>query len=386
MTDLLRGIKRTKGNFMATKETTAALVQAGNGFPVTKWAQPSQLDDEQLAMLVSDGAVKLAVFSEALKPYYLELRERFHKKSEEALIHGCKTWNEYCENVLARTRRAINYWLAGGNPSEKRNSQKNGTKEQGTGKAPAPESGKPPFAITHSPIDGDAAWSKQDASRQILAWSVSCLKNFSTTEKREIAEDVTAKLRDEIAFEAPQPPPIVGDPVPEPEPGTLEALRQRLSRMADTEEMSKALAKFVTDLLTPVLANHPYSPSHRVSVAISRKDKHRVDVGDWVEFVGGCSERLLKLIGDGKLGLGRVVGADELHRRPKVRWHDGGEWKKPYSLFANDGRVHVLYDWQAAERYPEAFSSYPRKQPAIAAPVVMGQSSSSPNPNEKPTA
>jgi hypothetical protein len=119
-----------------TEETTAALVQVGNGFPVTNWAEPNQLDDEQLATMVNEGAVRLAVFSEALKPYYLELRERFHKKSDEALIHGCKTWNEYCEKVLDRTRRAINYWLAGGNPSEKRNSRKNGTKEQGTREAP----------------------------------------------------------------------------------------------------------------------------------------------------------------------------------------------------------------------------------------------------------
>lgn len=341
------------------EETTAALPQVGNHFPVDK--EPAQLDNEQLATLVADGAIKLAVFSEALKPYYLELRKRFHdKKSKTTKIHGCATWDDYCEKVLDRCRRAVNYWLAGGNPGNekaKRERKARGT-EASTSGAPAPENGKPSFAIAHSPIDGDAAWSKQDTSRQILAWSLSCLKNFSAEEKREIAQDVTAKLRDEMEFEVPQPPPIAGNPVPEPEPGTLEELRQRLSRMADTEEMSKALAKFVTDLLTPVLANHPYSPSHRVSVAISRKDKRRVDVGDWVGFVGGRSERLLKLIGEGKLGLGRVVGEDEFHR-PRVRWHDGREWKKPYSLFENDGRVHVLYGWQAVERYPEAFKSYP---------------------------
>jgi hypothetical protein len=172
--------------------------------------------------------------------------------------------------------------------------------------------------------------------------------------------------------EAPQPPPIAGDPVPEPEPGTLEALRQTVSRMADTGEISDALERFVTELLTPVLANHPYSPTYHVSVSISRQGQYaqwstrdRIDIGDWVEFVGGGSVRLLKLIGDGKLGLGRVIGVDEL-RRPRICWHDGTGWKKAYSFFENDGRVRVLYDWQAAERYLEPFNSYP-KPPASTA-------------------
>lgn len=121
-------------------EETTALAQVGNGFPsLTDWKQPTELDDEQLASFVASAAVEIAVFCEALKPYYLKLRGRFHRKPKKVLIHGCKTWNEYCEKVLVRTRRAINYWLAGGNPSEKRKSRKNGTKEQGTGEAPAPE-------------------------------------------------------------------------------------------------------------------------------------------------------------------------------------------------------------------------------------------------------
>jgi hypothetical protein len=61
---------------------------------------------------------------------------------------------------------------------------------------------KPPFAIAHSPIDGSETWAKEDASRRIVSWTLSCLKGFSLIEKRQIVDDVIAKLRDELAFEA----------------------------------------------------------------------------------------------------------------------------------------------------------------------------------------
>jgi len=79
--------------------------------------KPAQMTDAVLAAFVADGAAKVAVFCEKLKPYYLDLRSRFAKKPRVAKIHGCRTWNEYCETVLDRTKRAVNYFLAGGNPN-----------------------------------------------------------------------------------------------------------------------------------------------------------------------------------------------------------------------------------------------------------------------------
>ncbi len=344
-----------------TDETTAALEKVGNGFPpLTDHKQPGELGDEQLAQVVSNGLVNLAVVSERLKPYFFELRERFHRKSVEAEIHGCRTWDEFCKKVLKRTRRAVNYLLSGGNPASKRTSHGTGTGQQNNGETSSTENGKPSFAIAHSPIDGDVTWSKQDASRRMLSWNVSCLKPFSPAEKREVAEDLIAKLRDEIEFEAtPQPPPIAGDPVPEPEPGTLEELRQRIFRMADVEDIGDTVKKYLADLVAPLLQQHPLGAlSHSVSAYVSRSNKSRVAPGDWVMYVkDGYSKRLRELIGEG-ITLGRVVGVDEL-RRPKIRWHDGKEWKKPYSFYPNDGDVRVLFDWQAAELQPRAFGTYP---------------------------
>jgi hypothetical protein len=339
-------------------EERAGLVQVGNGFPpLTDRNQPSELGDEQLAQVVSDGLVNLAVVSERLKPYFFELRERFHKKPPTAEIHGCRSWDEFCTKVLQRTRRAVNYLLAGGNPASKRNSKPSGTVEQANGAEASADNGKPPFGISHSPIDGDPVWAKQEASRRILSWSDSYLKDFRPAEKREIAEDVIAKLRDAIEFEAPQPPPITGGPVPEPEPGTLEALRQRICRIADVEDIVKELREYTTGLLAPVLASHPYALRHWGSLSIERIGKGRIAVGDWLESVSGCGDRLKRLIGN-PVTLGRVVGVDQL-RRHKIRWHDGKRWSKPYSQFEGDGKVRVLFDWQAAEKYPEAFGTYP---------------------------
>jgi len=138
---------------------------------------------------------------------------------------------------------------------------------------------------------------------------------------------------------------------------TLEELRQRLSRMADTQEIEKALGEFLADLVTPLLEHHAYTPSHHVSVSVRRTSSPRIGVGDWVEYKGGY-KRVSEQIG-GERSLGRVIGEDML-RRPRVRWYSGNEWLKPYSLF-DQFSVSVLFDFQAAERYPEAFNGYPKE-------------------------
>jgi hypothetical protein len=80
---------------------------------------PEKMNDEALADFVSTSLSKLAAFSEKVKPYYLDLRKRFHEKPKGKKIYGCRTWDEYCTKVLERTRRAVNYFLAGGNPDSK---------------------------------------------------------------------------------------------------------------------------------------------------------------------------------------------------------------------------------------------------------------------------
>jgi hypothetical protein len=156
------------------------------------------------------------------------------------------------------------------------------------------------------------------------------------------------------------PRPILGETISEPDPGSLEEFRQTLHRIADTEDMERALRQRLAELVAPLVTGHPHgSVSQNITVRISRPSKQRIDVGDWMEYGGKTkSDRLTEQIGSDR-ALGCVVGEDMLDR-PKVLWHDGKQWmKKPYSLFDPDA-VRVLFDWQAAEKYPDAFNSYPR--------------------------
>jgi hypothetical protein len=87
---------------------------------ITTQDDPRKLDNDTLAKFVASLAGSIAEQLEGLQPYYVELRQRFHHIRKGEAILGCPTWGEYCDRVLHRTRRAINYWLAGGNPVSKR--------------------------------------------------------------------------------------------------------------------------------------------------------------------------------------------------------------------------------------------------------------------------
>jgi hypothetical protein len=175
-----------------------------------------------------------------------------------------------------------------------------------------------------------------------------------------VQEAKIKELEDALRASLPQRPPIAGDPAPEPDPGSVEEMRQGLAMMADTDDIEAALEKFLLMSSKPLVLHHPYAPSHTVRVIVDRVGG-RIALGDWLEYQGN-DDRLDKQIGRHKT-LGRVVGNDALHR-PQVRWHDGKYWhKKPYSLFAEgNSAVRVLYDWQAAGQYPEPFITYPTKK------------------------
>ena len=79
---------------------------------------PAAMSNDQLAACVSSLAIHICEKLDTLEPYVRELQARFtKKKSKGALISGCKTWTEFCDKVLGRSRRAVNYMLNGGNPA-----------------------------------------------------------------------------------------------------------------------------------------------------------------------------------------------------------------------------------------------------------------------------
>ena len=137
-----------------------------------------------------------------------------------------------------------------------------------------------------------------DAAVRLSSQMLSVLR--TDTEKLKLATEFAGELKhmvDDGSYQFPRllppapisvlpPPPIAGDPVPEPDPGTLEELRQRISRMADTDEIEEALEAFFRDFVTPLLEHHLYTPSLRVEVSVHRENYDRIATGDWVERMG----------------------------------------------------------------------------------------------------
>jgi hypothetical protein len=77
----------------------------------TRCVSPAKMKDDELAAYVETLTGRFTRLSEELKPYFSELRHRFHTKPKNAKIGGCASWDEFCSKKLDRTRRALNYFL-----------------------------------------------------------------------------------------------------------------------------------------------------------------------------------------------------------------------------------------------------------------------------------
>jgi DNA repair photolyase len=133
--------------------------------------------------------------------------------------------------------------------------------------------------------------------------------------------------------------------VPEPQPGSLQELCQRVSRMADTDDMCPAVKKYLDDMFEP-LRQQGINLSFTVSAG--RRGRNRINFGDWVELVGIRVENRL----------GKVVGNDKLDR-PRVRWFNSGSWQSARSFIHNsDGKLHVFSPDEARDKFPDAFACY----------------------------
>ena len=180
--------------------------------------------------------------------------------------------------------------------------------------------------------------------------------NKAVAESREILraiEDGQYEALKPLAHSENSPDSQKFEPVPEPDPNTLEGLRQRISRMADTDDIEPAVQKYVNELFAP-LCEGGLVVTLRVSAR--REGRERVDAEDWVELIsrGGTDNQL-----------GRVVDRDKLGR-PRIRWFENGGWQEPRSLFANSGdHPHVLSAAEAQDKYPDAVVCYPQTKPNL---------------------
>lgn len=269
------------------------------GANIVRFMTPAQcrvlaqgMKSEELAEHVAkNGWGDVLVKLGQLKPYVEVLWDRFGGLKGKDTIAGCRTKREFCEKRLNRSIRAVQFMLYGRTPKK---AERTGCDQR--------------------------------------------------AEKGTVGKKAQAPL-----------PPTVGPLLPDPAPGTMDELSQRINQMADTHEIGGVLGAFFGGLAQSLLEQHPYAPSSRITIQVFRKNQGRIAQGDWVKHNGGDA-RLTKLTGQEK-ALGRVVGKDKLHR-PRIRWHDGQAWTKPYNLVRDDS-VLVLFDFQVAEQFAEAYGSYP---------------------------
>jgi hypothetical protein len=77
--------------------------------------KPRDMTDEELVKFTGAGAVVIIQRLKSLRPYFMELRKRFHNLERGEMVCGFRNWGEYCTKHLGKTKRTLNYMLAGGN-------------------------------------------------------------------------------------------------------------------------------------------------------------------------------------------------------------------------------------------------------------------------------
>jgi hypothetical protein len=78
------------------------------------------MSDEELGTYVAEQTIGVLRRLYELRPYYEELWRRFDALPSGATINGCKTRTEFCERILKRSVRSVQYALHGRNANNVR--------------------------------------------------------------------------------------------------------------------------------------------------------------------------------------------------------------------------------------------------------------------------
>jgi hypothetical protein len=301
-------------------------------------AHANSMSSEELADHVAKsgwGEVLLKLVE--LKPYIEVLWDRFDGLNDGGTIAGCRTKKQFCEKCLHRSIRAVQHMLYGHGP--KRSGGKPGARQPEARQEESAGDGSPSARAEQA---SDGAVNGEEEAQPVD-------DGFGPGGDEEEESEASVDAGE------PQTPSAAVDAVPDLAPGTLDKLSQQINRLADAVEIGMALVSFFRGIAQSLLERHPHSPSSRIDVHVfrngesCRSPQSRIRVGDWVEYKGGC-DILTKQAGQEK-ALGQVVGLDKLHQ-PRLRWHDGRAWTKPYSLRDGHGFLRVLFDHQAEKQFP----------------------------------
>jgi hypothetical protein len=74
---------------------------------------PERMSNEELGEYVASESVGILKRMDVLKPFFVELWKRFDRLKDGETIQGCRTRTEFCDKILHRTRRSVQYILHG---------------------------------------------------------------------------------------------------------------------------------------------------------------------------------------------------------------------------------------------------------------------------------
>ena len=204
-----------KSTALAIRETVSRTLQVPEGIP-----DPKNLTDEVMTVflnakmdegdkLVADHNKQVIEHLEFLRPYISEMRSRFpkHGGPRTKKVMGCSTWEEYCETVLHRTKRAVNYQLSGGNtnrtPKISTHTPENGVKstdvtptETQTSSVPSTKPPTPVAKRSASVFENDGEY-----VALTINWVIKLLEPVEKTDPKryvKLVKLITSRLTEEL--------------------------------------------------------------------------------------------------------------------------------------------------------------------------------------------
>jgi len=147
------------------------------------------------ALNMYDGSLKKL---RELTPMIAQLRQQFMKLKPGETIARCRTWTEYCEQVLHRTDRRIRQVLAGTNPASEKHSRKS---------LPASKDKKvlPQSMTVEMPEVQGSEWTPESVVETSFNFVCSVFKtaNLSDEDQNKAVEQLIDRLKEVVLGNAP---------------------------------------------------------------------------------------------------------------------------------------------------------------------------------------
>jgi len=151
----------------------------------------NSMDNEALASQFLRQYKAIGKRLTVLRPFYVELRNRFFNLSKGGSIMGCKTWTEFCEKHLKYSDRHVRRLIEGDNPA----TEKHGTKQKPVALP------KPSQSLPTMPSARNADWTDNTYIKTCVQFVASTLKPLESDPQRfaQVAAAIAAGIVGDLA-------------------------------------------------------------------------------------------------------------------------------------------------------------------------------------------